>query len=262
MMNHFLITRFNLRKEDWNKDKSNAEVLDENWLEERIKLFLTFCLPSVVNQSSSNFKWLIFFEKETKSKLELVLKQLNAYQFIVPVFVEGYDEFHIQLPVLLQELMSKRARRLITTRLDNDDAIHKDFVKETQDLLVSEGSDTILHFPYGFCFQHGKKSKLALQYYPLNQFLSLKESIDGVHLPKTICSTEHDKWGKAYTILSGGNRPMWLQVVHDRNMLNSFKGSLVFKKHLKQFNVRKNNFEWDYDLKLFLKKLFKKLKIV
>lgn len=260
-MDHFIITRFNLRKVDWKRDKSTAEVLDEDWLEERIKLFLNFCFPSVVNQRSRNFKWLIFFEKDSRPKLGRVLEKLNAHSFIIPVFVEGYNEFQEQLPIFLQEIMSKGARRLITTRLDNDDAIHEDFVKETQELLEVAGSDTILHFPYGLCFQHGNKNKLALQYYPLNQFLSLQESVDGVQFPKTVCSTEHDKWGEDHRILSGGDRPRWLQVVHNRNMMNRFKGSLVFKKHLMKFHVRKSNFEWDYDLKIFLEKLSKKLNI-
>lgn len=259
MIEHFIITRFNLHKTDWKRDRSQVEVLDDSWLEERIELFLDFCFPSVVNQSTENFKWLIFFEKASRPKLGRLPEQLKAWPFIEPVFVEGYEEFQEELPKLLQERMEKAAQTIITTRLDNDDALHKDFVKDTRELLAKTDPDTVLHFPYGFCFQQGKRNKLALQHYPLNQFLSLLESVEVARPLLTVYGCEHDKWGEAHTILSGGNKPRWLQVVHERNMANRFGGALVFSNHINEFHTFKTNFSWTYNIRVVLNIIKKKL---
>lgn len=41
MFQHFIITRFNLRREDWITTKNNDEVLSDIWLEEWFELFNT-----------------------------------------------------------------------------------------------------------------------------------------------------------------------------------------------------------------------------
>lgn len=258
MMEHFIITRFNLKKTDWKTDSSSAFVLDENWLKERIELFLDFCLPSVVNQTSDSFKWLIFFEKDSREQLGRLPKQLKAWDFIEPIFVKGYEEFQNRLPSLILDRIGQTSQEIITTRLDNDDALHKDFVKNIKEILSLEAPDSVLHFPYGFCLQLGKKNKLALQYYPLNQFLSLKEKVGQGKPPITVYANEHNRWAENFRVLSGGNDPRWLQIIHERNMKNRFEGKLVFKKHIKNFPIRNQDFPWNYDLKLAIERLAKK----
>ena len=61
MFKHFLITRFNLIKADWNTNKKDKAVLTEEWHENRFKLFLNYCYPSVAAQQNKNFTWLVFF---------------------------------------------------------------------------------------------------------------------------------------------------------------------------------------------------------
>ena len=178
MTEHFIITRFNLRKSDWKRDKSRLEVLDDCWLEERIELFLDFCLPSVVNQSLRKFKWLVFFEKDSQPNLGRLLGYIDRWAFIEPVFLEGYEDFQLHLPQIIMERRDWNTEEIITTRLDNDDALHREFIKNTQEVLSIAEPDSVLHFPYGYCLQQGKKNKLALLHYPLNQFLSLLEKVD------------------------------------------------------------------------------------
>ena len=65
MFQHYLITRFNLKKEGWDTSKNNIPVLTEEWLERRFKLFETFCFPSVKHQSNQNFTWFVYFDVDT-----------------------------------------------------------------------------------------------------------------------------------------------------------------------------------------------------
>ncbi|WP_051227980.1 glycosyltransferase [Gillisia sp. JM1] len=59
MFQHYILTRFNLRAEDWTTTKNNEKVLTEEWLEERFDLFENYCFSSVRNQTNQNFKWLV-----------------------------------------------------------------------------------------------------------------------------------------------------------------------------------------------------------
>ena len=66
-MNHYLITRFNLKKTNWNpRWKINQQLaLSDEWLKYRFELFEKYCFPSVYNQSNQNFTWCVFFDIKT-----------------------------------------------------------------------------------------------------------------------------------------------------------------------------------------------------
>ena len=63
---HYILTRFNVdlynkNNTKWQKDKNGTNIDPEIWLENRFKLFETYCLPSIINQTSKNFKWIVLF---------------------------------------------------------------------------------------------------------------------------------------------------------------------------------------------------------
>ena len=60
IIKHYILTRFNLCGR--NRDKSKQSTLTKEWLHHRIKLFETYCLPSIKQQTNQNFKWLILFD--------------------------------------------------------------------------------------------------------------------------------------------------------------------------------------------------------
>src|SRR6185295_9702800 len=94
MFYHFLITRFNLKNKDWDLTKNKEALLDDSWMDERIHLFETYCLPSVVNQSNSNFKWLLFFDETTTEKYRQKINELvKNHPNIILFFINGMDAF-------------------------------------------------------------------------------------------------------------------------------------------------------------------------
>ena len=52
MMHHYLLTRFNLAL--WQEDKNGQTIDRGEWLRKRLKLFETYCLPSVAGQELSD----------------------------------------------------------------------------------------------------------------------------------------------------------------------------------------------------------------
>ena len=78
---HFIGTRFNLKVESWNKTKNGNMVLSQEWLNHRFEIFEKYTLSSILNQSSKNFKWCIFFDQDTpnvfKKKFKNYLRIIN-----------------------------------------------------------------------------------------------------------------------------------------------------------------------------------------
>ena len=102
MFQHYLITRFNLKKEGWNLSKNNIPVLTEEWLERRFKLFESFCFPSVKHQSNQNFTWLVYFDVDTpKTFKDRILGLSLGYPKFQPRFVENMQAF---VPAIQEEL--------------------------------------------------------------------------------------------------------------------------------------------------------------
>tara|TARA_R100000935_G_C2840849_1_gene170869 strand:- start:2268 stop:3056 length:789 start_codon:yes stop_codon:yes gene_type:complete len=259
MYQHFLITRFNLKKTDWNIDKNSREVLDSLWLKRRVELFKDFCLPSVLGQNSKNFKWLIFFQEGSQKDVKDLLSKFDKFPFIEAVFLNGYEEFQNNLPDIIQAKLKNNPEWLLTTRLDNDDALQNNYIKELQKALELPVHNTVFHFPNGLFLDLVKKIKLGYYKYPLNQFVSLLEKIEENKI-KTVLSNEHDKWGENYSIQALPMQDAWLQITHEQNMVNSFKGVPVFSNRLSKFSIKPVSFKWNYDLNLVWKGFKNKLK--
>ena len=80
---HFILTRFNVKAKDWGEDSVGRQTLTSAWLDERFSLFLKYCLPSILNQSRKNFKWLIYFNNDIEEKYRDVINSLclsNKYK--------------------------------------------------------------------------------------------------------------------------------------------------------------------------------------
>ena len=136
MFQHYLITRFNLKKEGWDTSKNNIPVLTEEWLERRFKLFETFCFPSVKHQSNQNFTWFVYFDVDTpKVFKDRILGLSLGYSNFQPQFVENMQAF---VPAIQEELNKVNAAYIITSRIDNDDCIAYNYIADVQKRFVEK----------------------------------------------------------------------------------------------------------------------------
>ncbi|MBY8850425.1 putative rhamnosyl transferase, partial [Saccharothrix sp. MB29] len=65
-MDHVVLTRFNLPS----VGAESVVRAQEGWLTKRVGLFERYCLPSVAAQTSSDFRWLIYFDPESPQWLK------------------------------------------------------------------------------------------------------------------------------------------------------------------------------------------------
>ena len=218
---HFVITRFNIKANYGCKLKNPGNnpmnrILAEDYLEERFNIFEKYTLQSMKNQTNQNFTWLILFHKKTPNKFKQRIQQLkNEYNFI-DLYFDNEEKFSFSDYCNNQ---GEDKKWYITTRIDNDDMFAEDYIEQIQEYANKNLYTAVLSFERGKQFDLNSK-----KYYDYerkdNHFLSmigLKE--------ECILQYNHAKIfdvGKEVIMLNS-NKPMWIEIVHDSNVINAIK---------------------------------------
>lgn len=220
MFYHFLITRFNLKNPDWNVTKNNEALLDDTWMTERLSLFENYCYPSVVAQRNKNFKWLLFFDESTPEKYRTRIESIiGTNDFIVPFYIGGMPKFQDSiLDFVLKNANNKPY--LITSRIDNDDCIHVDFIDEVQKQFNKQDFLAIDQIS-GYTMQIEPEIILGKKDHIFNPFISLIERNEN---PKTVWHYSHNMWKKEPRLVHLSEKRLWLSVIHGKNKVNEFDG--------------------------------------
>jgi hypothetical protein len=210
---HFVLTRFNVRS------FYHASEPTDEWLQERLRLFRRYCLPALANQSSSQFMWLVFLDDLSPQWFRQEIEK-DARGSFETVYVAG--EF---TSATVSEAVAARtdAPYILTTRVDNDDAVSRDFVQTIQRCFQRQEFEFI-NLVNGAQYADGK---VYVRPYTKNPFLSLVEAV-GTAAPETVFVEHHyrvDDRGPVRNIRTA--HPMWLQVIHGGNVLNEIVGLRV-----------------------------------
>ena len=220
MFHHLLITRFNLKNSDWKFTKNNDNLLDDKWMTERMELFQNFCLPSAVNQTNKNFKWLIYFDNSTSDFFKNeIQKIIQNHSNILVFYIEGMPEFNSSILKYISE-NTKDKPYLITSRIDNDDCIHKDFINEVQQKFNNQDF-MAFDFIKGYTLQVEPKILLGKKEHIFNPFISLIEKNEN---PKTVWHYVHNMWKKEPRVTQVTDKRIWMSIIHKKNKVNEFDG--------------------------------------
>ena len=237
MFQHFILTRFNLRKKDWETTRTNTKVLTDEWMRNRLELFENYCFSSLKHQTTKDFTWLVFFDISTPEEFRQTISRLNdEFPTFKPIYIDGMEAFY---PSIKKEIQARLTQPyLITSRLDNDDALHQDYVKEVQ-LNFKQQDFMAIDFIDGYTLQIAPEVKFAKRSHVHNPFLSLIEKSENF---KTIWTHErHGAWSKVKTVTPIQHKPMWMSVIHMENKVNDFHGfGDVDWQVTSQFNIDEN----------------------
>lgn len=192
---------------------------------ERFKLFESICLPSVKSQTLQEFTWLVYFDSKTS---EQFLKRISSLH-------EQYDRFEprycerLTLDRVVSDISSVspvNARRLLTTRLDNDDALHPDYLRTVFEHAGDPGL-YFINFPRGLVTRSGKfyeKTDFS------NPFISLAEPLEK---PRTVWVDQHHRLAAHAPIRQVPEyRYAWIQVIHTGNAANRVRGLRVRRENV------------------------------
>jgi hypothetical protein len=222
---HYITTRFNA---GLYRPEAHIRISTDEWMRHRIRLFTSFTLPSMMAQTCQNFTWLVLVDNQTPKAHRQVLEGI-AYKNMKLIYPEAGND------VWLANIEAGDYD-LITTRLDNDDAFHRDMVKTIQDNFRAQGlrrsKPWVMVFPFGFILDLGTKEMLVLEYW-FNNCPSLVEDCGDA---KTIWVWQHCEIPASIPKHYMTDRPYWLQVVHSQNLRNEVPANNPIKiihRHLK-----------------------------
>jgi hypothetical protein len=220
---HLILTRFNLRDPRFRRDRDGRPTDTDQWFVHRLGLFEQFCLPSIVAQSTRRFRWFVMFDEETppvfRSQVETLFAACPSHFIALFTTTDRY-----RADVLAH--VAADARYLITTRLDNDDAFHHRAIETIQQHF--DGQDLgFINLIEGYVLQDGR---VRLRREPSNPFISLVErrTADGF---RTVYCGNHSHLSNLARIQQvETGEPLWLRVIHERNLLNGRKRATWLKR--------------------------------
>ncbi len=212
-VDHVLLTRYNL-------PSRGAESLiraRQHWLQQRTELFERYCLPSVLAQTAP-VRWIIYLDPESPGWL----KERMAAHASAGTFTPVYRE-EVPREDLLSDLRSvvpEPAEVLVTTNLDNDDGLSRDFAARVQ-AATSGGLPHAVYVDHGLVLGGGHA---YLRRDPRNAFCSVAESWEA---PVSCWSAWHNELEQAMPGVHVAGGPGWLQVIHGDNVSNRVRGRVV-----------------------------------
>lgn len=205
-MKHIVVTKFNL-------PDGSGKHIDEDWLEDRLQLFESWALPSMLAQTFTDFVWLIFCWKHTPERF---LPRMQAYgnvdERVKPQFLGGRG-----WPAVMEDWMSRiyyhaEPGTVFTTRIDSDDAIRKDYLERVR--AIAEPGVWV-GFLRGFMC---RDNQVYLRSYQNNPFLTYSEEVKDVRDLETVNKYPHPKVPRIAYVET--EEPGWLQHAHDNTGWN------------------------------------------
>jgi hypothetical protein len=206
---HYVLTRFN---DGIYGPNSKLEVPPEEWMEHRLRLFTTFTFPSIVEQTCQDFTWLVLMDRQTPDHY---IQEIESFR---------YPNLKLIYPT---ETGSKWGQvfepgdyDLITTRIDNDDAFHREVIEVLQQTYRAEHQQRtkpwVIVFPFGLIMDLTSQDLWVMEYWLNNSPTQVGSLAD-----RTIYRWKHNEIPAEIDRCYIKDKPYWLQIVHAHNVLNA-----------------------------------------
>lgn len=213
MFTHYLITRFNIKVSNFGPERMDSPPMTEDWLNDRLKLFLTYTVPSALAQTTTNFRWLIYFDPDTPRSI------LGKVQFLlngpVPVEIVFVNDYQAMLDDLVTRARNMPTSYIMTSRMDNDDMISCHFIQKVQEAFVPQ-HDTIINLNAGFEYSMEDQVLKKWNTRFKNQFITLIEKTDNTNL-QSVYGFPHWRLPAGAHVINIPGKPYWIYLRHELN---------------------------------------------
>lgn len=185
---HYLVTRFNVPFTGHAPEFFSGETRSQDWLKQRIRLFADYCVPAVAGQSNLAFTWLIYLDPETERSD--IIRIRAAIPANLRVEFRYVDDYSLLLEDLRSYCNASGTAYVITSRLDNDDALGIDFIDRVQSAFEPEDR-VLINFLGGVYYDPVRRLATHHRHKVNNSFTSLIERISPGASPLTVLGFPH-----------------------------------------------------------------------
>ncbi len=238
---HIITTSFNVPSDNWKKTRGGKSTLTNEWFLDRIDIFDKYCLPSFKNQTNKNFSWIVFFDINTPDfyigRIKEIEKELPNFK---PYFVNDHHEKKIKFLEIIPEYIGN-SEFLITTDIDNDDILHKEYVKTIQSLFKPVDNLVIdLRRGLQLTRKTDHEAFITEYYSAANPFVSLIESVKNF---KTVTHHYHHQYRNFKDITVFDQKALYIQFIHQNNLMNeTFSNKRFSKINFAEFGILPENY--------------------
>ena len=170
------------------------------------------------SQSNQHFNWIIYFDPQSPQWLKDRVQKYGATGLFTPIYRASVS--HEELLGDIHSVARGEHHSLVTTNLDNDDALATDFVDRIQ-ALAPQPRRTAVFLATGL-IKSG--SGVYLRVDRDNAFCTVVEPWDS---PVTCWADWHVLLRRSMPVIEQSGPPAWLQVVHGENVSNRVRGRRV-----------------------------------
>jgi hypothetical protein len=207
---HLILTRYTVKGLFY--DEFSPE-----WLDDRLRIFRTYCVPGMERQTVADYTWLIFCDEATDPGYVAQIGDSAAW---VPQLriAPTSRERNVRLSQAVAPFIEDDTEILITTRLDSDDSLHTDGVAAIQTYLRgfsrSPFEKLMVTFPRGYRYDE-TTGRLYACFWPHCPFMSMFERLrPGSKKFRGVYNRNHHKLHLDTPVHFDESIPGWLQVLH------------------------------------------------
>lgn len=198
-------------------------MVDELYVRKRIGLTRQFLAPSLVAQGRDDFAWLVRLD-ERCPLLDEQLELLASMPFPTIPLVVGGDKKHSSDTIsttkadwrsAIAEHLRDETTHVLTTRVDDDDALAPDFVDRLRRKVEPSPTPVAYSFPRGYCVKLLRgRSRFGTWRLVENQFCSLLSTREPLTL---VLDRRHGEVGQLGPWQIVDEKPGHLWVRHPRS---------------------------------------------
>lgn len=227
------------QKDHADPEGQRAYLYDDPRLEGRFYFFEELVVPSLRQQTDTDFQVVVLagdrMPPKWRTRLEAVVKDLPQ----VTLRFEPEGQNHSDLcRQLMMDARDKDADWVAEFRLDDDDAVAKDFVATIRNMApavaaladASPEKRAALDFAKGFVLR-GQKGGLDISPVLARLWTPALVMVNRPDHPKSLLDTRHLRLWQRFPVISNVDEPMFIRGAHDDN------DSAVENRKLQKFRI-------------------------
>jgi hypothetical protein len=209
---HVLTTRFNVRAREDSPPASDA------WLRDRLALFDRFTVATIRTQTVRPDAWLVFLDAASPDWFVSEIKRRMPDGGFTPVWLDGVFGPDAVVSAI-REAGLDAAEYLVTTRVDNDDAVGRRFIETIQSAVSPRAGRYFINLSHGA--QYGGEAIYRCTDLS-NAFITC---VEGPTVERrSVWIDQHGHLVLHGDLVQVRCPPLWLQIVHGANLGNSLTG--------------------------------------